>query len=246
MHGDGFGLPAVYVEMQLRFAHRAAMVGTHDFASAVTELTNLHRRLGLGDATAVANAWWARYLDGLAARPNLDDQVRWTLSCAAAPKDPPPPKEAAARVGPFSVQIEGDTLRTHFTPRPGGEPSPLHPSELPRRRAELRDVLTEGARQHPGARRVRGTSWLYSTAAYRSLFPPAHVASATPAHLVRFQGFSAWGQFLDHRGDVKANLVARFLDALDGWGGEAPWRLFPLPTLTVESPIEVFGLDLVG
>ena len=90
---------------------------------------------------------------------------------------------------------------------------------------------------------MRGTSWLYSTRSYCAIFPPAHVASArvrTDVH--RFQGSSAWGQFLDHRGGVKADLSARFTAAVDVFDGTAPWRLFPVPTLVVESPIDVFDL----
>jgi len=61
-------------------------------------------------------------------------------------------------------------------------------------------------------------------------------------HVYRFQGSSSWGQFLDHRGDVKAELAARFVAAVDGYDGTAPWTLFPIPTLVVDSPIEAFGL----
>lgn len=74
-------------------------------------------------------------------------------------------------------------------------------------------------------------------------FPPTHIASATErTGVYHFQGSSSWGQFLDHRGGVKADLAARFVAAVDNYDGAAPWRLFPIPTLNVESPIEVFDL----
>jgi len=60
----------------------------------------------------------------------------------------------------------------------------------------------------------------------------------------QFQGSSAWGQFLDHRGGVKADLAARFVAAVDDYEGHAPWTLFPIPTLNVESAIEVFALGV--
>ncbi|MBV9950937.1 MAG: hypothetical protein JO291_03225 [Acidimicrobiia bacterium] len=92
-------------------------------------------------------------------------------------------------------------------------------------------------------RKVRGASWLYSTRSYRAIFPPAHVAAATERTDVhQFRGSSAWGQFLDHRGGVKANLAAQFVTAVDRYDGTAPWRLFPIPTLEVSSAIEVFEL----
>ena len=41
---------------------------------------------------------------------------------------------------------------------------------------------------------------------------------------------------------MKADLAARFVAAVDNYDGTAPWRLFPIPTFNVESPIEVFNL----
>ena len=94
---------------------------------------------------------------------------------------------------------------------------------------------------HPEARRIAGASWLYNTASYRSIFPAAHVRSpVVRTGMTSFQGSSNWGQFLDHRGGVKANLRHEFLTNLDAFDGTQPWRLFPMPTLLVNSPIEVF------
>jgi hypothetical protein len=239
----GIGLPAEYVELQLRLARRAAAIGTHGFGDAVEQLTNLHRRLGFGDPCDPPHVDWIRFLDGLEARPDLADQVGWTTEFATSNPVTPPPSAAVARAGPFSVHVQGDLLRTHFVPRAVSPVSPLHSSNLPQRRRELRAVLTEAMRKHPDARRVRGTSWLYSTRSYRAIFPPSHVATATiRTDVHRFQGSSAWGQFMNHRGGVKRDLAARFVAAVDSWDGTTPSTLFPVPTLVVESPTETFEL----
>lgn len=236
-------IPADYVELQLRFARRAAIIGTHDFTDAVAQLTNLRRRLGFGDPTDEPDERWTRYLDGLDRQPDLAGQVRWTIELAASNEMAPTSSAAVARAGPFSVHVDGDVIRTHFVPNAVDTVSPLHSTRLPQRRSELRTVLTDAVRRHPEVRRVRGTSWLYSTRSYRAIFPPSHTASATVRTDVhRFQGSSAWGQFLDHRGGVKADLAARFVDAVDTYDGTAPWTLFPVPTLIVESPIELFDI----
>lgn len=237
------GLRADYVELQLRLARRAASIGTHGFGEAVAQLTNLHRRLGFGDPCDSPCVEWTRYIDGLDARPDLADQVRWTIEFAASSQVTPPPSAAVACAGPFSVHVQGDLLRTHFVPLATSPVSPLHGSFLSQRRKELRAALAEAMRKHPHASRLRGTSWLYSTRSYRAIFPPSHVATASVrTDVQRFQGSSAWGQFLDHRGGVKRDLAARFVAAVDTWDGTAPWRLFPVPTLVVESPIETFEL----
>jgi len=242
VRGDGAGLPAGYVELQLRLARRAATLGTHDFLDAVAELTNLRRRLGFGEPADAPHDPWARYLDGLEVQPDLAGQVRWTIEFAESNDAPAPPSAAVARAGPFSAHVHDDILSTHFVPRAANATSPLHRSCLAQRRRELWTVLAAAIRLHPEIRRVRGTSWLYSTRSYRAIFPPMHVASATVrTHVYRFQGSSSWGQFLDHRGDVKAELAARFVAAVDGYDGTAPWTLFPIPTLVVDSPIEAFG-----
>lgn len=243
MLSDGAELPADYVELQLRFARQAVAVGTHDFGGAITQLTNLHRRFGFGDPVEPADERWIRYLDGLRAQPDLAGQVRWTTAFVASNRAVPPLSSAVARAGPFSVDVNGDALRTHFVPKARDAISPLHASRLPRRRSELRAALADARRLCPDARRVCGTSWLYSTESYCALFPPTHISSATERiDVYQFQGSSAWGQFLDHRGGVKADLAARFIAAVDNYDGTAPWRLFPIPTLNVESPIEVFDL----
>jgi hypothetical protein len=241
--GDGAALPADYVELQLRFARKAAAVGTHDFADAVARLTNLHRRLGFGDQADPPEEGWTRYVDGLCAQPDLSTQIRWTTEFAASNRVVPPPSAAVARAGPFTVHVHGDTLRTHFLPKAADTVSPLHASRLAQRRSELRAALTSARRRCPEVRRVRGTSWLYSTRSYRAIFPPTHVAAATErTDVYQFRGSSAWGQFLDHRGGVKTDLAARFVAAVDRYDGTAPWRLFPIPTLEVASSIEVFEL----
>lgn len=241
--GLGIELPAEYVELQLRLARRAESIGTHGFGEAVEQLTNLHRRLGFGDPCDPPRADWVCFLDGLDARPDLAAQVGCTTEFAAMNLVTPPPSAAVARAGPFSVHVQGDLLRTHFVPQTATPVSPLHGSFLVQRREELRAALSEAKRKHPEVRRVRGTSWLYSTRSYRAIFPASHVATATTrADEHRFQGSSAWGQFLRHRGGVKRDLAARFVAAVDSWDGATPSTLFPIPTLVVESPIETFDL----
>ena len=51
---------------------------------------------------------------------------------------------------------------------------------------------------------------------------------------------SHWGQFLDHRGMLRTDLVETFQTRLGTWSGDDPCALFPIPTLEVSSPIEVF------
>jgi len=53
-------------------------------------------------------------------------------------------------------------------------------------------------------------------------------------------GGSTWTQFLDFRGQVKANLAARFVQALASLDPAEPWRVFPLDVLMTFAPLQVF------
>ncbi len=234
-------LPEEYVEIQLRFADTAARTRRVPLADAVLQCTNLVRRFGLGDPRkAAANPEWQRYISTLTDGRPLAERVSWSMAfaatAAAAPSDPP-----LAKCGPFSSEVRGETLRIHFMPADDDGISPLHPSKRERRANELRTVVLDSLDARPDAGRAVGVSWLYTTDGYRSLFPPAHVATATArTGIFTFQGSSSWGQFLDHRGAVKQNLRTAFIDGLDRYDPDAPWLSFPIPTMVVDSPIDVF------
>lgn len=231
-----------YVALQLRFAAWSVENSPTPFVMAVVERTNLFRRFGFGDpAVAATTPDWQRFIAGLRDCASLDERVEWTVAFAnvwAVPRIAPDDADAT---NPFSVEVVDGVIRTHFVPTVDEEISPLHPSRLEQRRADLRTVLERVVVEHPEVHTVRGGSWLYSTSGYRSLFPPTYIATAqVRTGTTRFQGSSAWGQFLDHRGALKQALADEFIARLEGLDRSTPWLAFPIPTLVVESPIEVF------
>jgi hypothetical protein len=240
-----------YIELQLRFATWISHGDAASFPQAVLVATNLFRRFRLGHpAAASTSSEWQGYVAELCGCTSLDAQVEWTSTFFAERRqlDAPPPDPAPDELvsGPFSAEVVGDALRFHFVPEIDTERSPLNASQLARRREELGMLVRKVVAQHPEVERVRGGSWLYSTGGYRSLFPPVHVASARVRDgIVRFQGSSSWGQFLDYRGGVKVDLGRRFVDGLGAASPTTPWRAFPMPSLWVESPVAVF-IDYYG
>ena len=183
---------------------------------------------------------WRHYVDRLQVLGPLQARVSWTVTFASTFNQSTSPTSAMSH-GPFSAEVIDGVVRTHFLPSDDDGLSPLHASKLALRQQELRSVVRQARTAHPEARRIAGASWLYNSASYRALFPRAHVRTAVVrTGMTSFQGSSSWGQFLDHRGGVKENLRQVFLANLATFDGAEPWRLFPLPTLTVDSPIEVF------
>lgn len=236
-----------YFELQLRFADALAECTGRPVDELALEMTNLHRRFGLGAPEADApRPEWAAYAEGLRARAALADRVDWTEVTFVRS-----PEESSGRqaFGCFTYDppdADGE-VRIHFTNRDADDVSPLAAHKVPRRLEDLGRMFADVGGRHPQARAVRGGSWLYNTEAYRRLFPPAYGESRRPAGPVRLNGTSSWGQFLDHREAVKPAARDAFLANLARLDPEAPWEAFPLRALVARAPIGLFyafyGLD---
>jgi hypothetical protein len=230
-----------YFEVQLRFAQTIAARTSRPLAETLLEVTNLHRRFGLGRAAPGApSEGWTRYAAGLARCESDAERLAWTVEVfAAAPAEP----GGALRFGCFSYELqdEGRVVRIHFSNRDSGEDlGPLARAKADRRISELREMFRHVRAHHGQARTVRGGSWLYNLEAYRRLFPPDYAASVFEPERVRLDGTSSWGQLLDFRGAVKPAVARTLLDNIGQGDAAAPWRAFPLRALGAESPIASF------
>ena len=133
-------------------------------------------------------------------------------------------------------------VRIHFNPVDVADGvGPLHASKLARRRAEVKEMVQHVVAAYPEAQSLRGMSWLYNLEAYRRIFPAAYTAEAAIiTGGIRYEGMSSWGQFLDHRGGVKPNLVESFRARLPDLDPDALWLSFPLPARLAEAPLAAF------
>ncbi len=235
-------LRAGFIRIQLELVARSVELGG-TWRDGVHRLTNLQRRLGLGTPTDPPTGRWAELLARVDALAAVEPVVELVLAEVAELPAPMPEhlRHGWPTVGAFSIQIEGDIARTHFFSTDTDGVSALHPSKAVRRRAELTSVLAEVRAAHPELRRVRGGSWLYALDRYASLFPPAHLATAVERRdRDTFRGMSHWGQFVDHRGELRDDRAEVFRLRVSRWHGGDPCPLFPIPTLELDAPIEVF------
>ncbi len=116
----------------------------------------------------------------------------------------------------------------------------------PRRIRELWALFTALRRQHPEAETVQGgsypmlgTSRLYNLPAYRTLFPPEYLATATPTR-PGFTFLSVWGQFLDGHWDVGPESAQSFRASLERARSRADLEAsFPFWPLGVRGPIQL-------
>jgi hypothetical protein len=234
---------AGYLDLQLRFAALMAERTGIALDDCALRYTNLHRRLGLGNGREQAAPAWSAYAVGLRACGTHAARLDWTQDFLQRTEPAVLPSNQT-RFGCFSCEApdEHGVLRFHFPPGDAFDsPGPLSTPKRAERGQELRALFAFARRAYPHARIVRGGSWLYHLEAYRRLFPPAYVATRrAPDGPVPIDGASTWGQFLDHRGGLRADRVRAFEAAWPGLDPQAPWRAFPLPLLRVEAPVGVF------
>lgn len=234
-----------FFDLQLRFADRVEALTGLAPDRALLEYTNLYIRFGLGRDFDAEHSGWQEYLAGLG---TASDRGDWTYRFYRAKPDDPGAPPTDVRFGCFSYARAGaDRIRLHFLNTETDGRSPL---ALDRRGRRVEDLaaLFDHVEQTMGLPlQVAGASWLYNLDAYRRLFPPAYVASARVLPR-RFQRMPLWGQFLDRRGEVRADAAREFLACLDRASRVDDLdRCFPFQVLAVEAPaLEFFDFYRAG
>ena len=222
-----------FFDLQLAFARRVAAVSGMPLDRALLDYTNLYIRFGLGRGFDPAHPTWREYLAGL---ERAADAGAWThhmyLALGAADGRP----DVAAESGCFSCgRLPDGRIRLHFRDAEPDGSSPLSAERRSQRVAELAGLFARVRRIAPEPPRVVGVSWLYNLEAYRRLFPPAYLGTAR-AIGGRFRHMPLWGQFLDRRGEVRADPAREFLGRLDRLTGlDDLDRCFPLSVLALDA-----------
>jgi hypothetical protein len=235
-----------FASLQLMLVDRFVQLGIGTHADGVHQLTNFQRRLGIGTPTdPPSNATWIDLLErinNVSTHAERVDNVMEGFS-SLPPAVPEHVAHGWPTVGAFSIQVFGTVAHTHFYATDDDDKSPLHQSKLEIRRHELQSVLTAARENHPEIELVVGGSWLYTTSSYASLFPAVHVTNSVVRRDRRtFRGMSRWGQFLDHRWNLRTGLAEQFRHRIETWTGDDPCSLFPINTLDVRSPVTVFDV----
>ena len=230
-----------YFSLQLRLAEVISEKTASRLADAVFQYTNFFRRFGLGYLPEVTPEW-QKYADKLNTLQTHEARVKWTQEFFrhSAPERLPPGRR---RFGCFGVDPanQDGAVRIHFSNYENDAIGPLRRAKIDTRKQELHAMFTYVHKTYPHAQKVQGGSWLYNLEAYRRLFPPEYGASRVVLEESSgFQGTSRWGQFLDHKGDVKPELREKFLENLTSIDMDRLWAVFPLSTLRTHAPIQAF------
>jgi hypothetical protein len=232
-----------YFDLQLRFAEAVAAAAALPFSDTVRRYTNFYRRFGLASLRGAPIApEWNGYIAYLVTLETQEQRVAWTQTFfAQSPPDSPLSGERQFGCCRYDPPDAEGVVRIHSANRDNDGVSPLDRSKIERRKKELTAMFTHVRKTHADAREVRGRSWLLNLEAHNRLLPPAYCATREVLKAdIGFQGSSTWGQFLDHRGNVKPAMRERFLENLGRLDPNRLWEVFPLPPCRAHAPIQVF------
>lgn len=230
--------PKRFFEINLRFAQKVSEVSETPLESSLLLYTNFYIRFGLGRDFAATNLIWQEYLEGL---HQVEDTAEWTYRFYLKRQQQVAPKSHNSPFGCFSFTVvDGNRIRLHFHNNESSERSLLSQSRMGKRLAELKSMFAYIKHNVNSPTNVIGASWLYNLEAYRRLFPPVYLVTAQVG-VNDFPYLPLWGQFIDHCGNVKEDLVARFLERLDKQHRlEGIEKCFPFQVLHLESSIQEF------
>lgn len=233
-----------YFEVQLRLAGRMAELTGMALGEAAYRYTNLCRRFGQGvPVLTPPTAAWLAYAGRLEATGSLADQVSHSQAMFRDATDETTPLAGQQGFGCFAFEPPKDgVVKIHFNNRDTDETGgPLASAKVGRRTAELAAMTRRIAEQHPDATAIAGRSWLYNLEAYRRLFPPDYVSTrAVASGPVHLTGTSSWGQLIDSREAIRADVRDALTANLAHLDPETPWSVFPFRVLTAQAPVETF------
>jgi hypothetical protein len=232
-----------YFDLQLRFAEAVAAAAALPFSDTVWRYTNFYRRFGLARSRGAPIApEWNQYIAHLVTLETHPQRVAWTQDFfVQSPPDSPPSGGRQFGCYRYDPPDAEGVVRIHFANRDNDGIGPLSRTKIDRRRQELTMMFTHVRQTYADPREVRERTWLLHLEAHNRLFPPAYCATREVLKAdMRFQGSSTWGQFLDHRGNVKPAMRERFLENLGRLDPNRLWEVFPLPPCRAHAPIQVF------
>ena len=227
-----------FFDLQGVFAQKVTTLSGLPLSRALLEYTNLYIRFGLGRDFDPAQPTWQDYIAGVR---DANDLAEWTYAFYVARGGEPAGPPVVATFGCFSyARLGADRIRLHFKNVEASGVSPLVREHSGRRMAELAALFEHVRRSADQPRRVVGASWLYNLEAYRRLFPPAYLATASVMPK-RFRHMPLWGQFLDRHGAVKEQMTRRFLERLERQSTmDGLDQCFPLPVLSLDASVQHF------
>jgi hypothetical protein len=227
-----------FFDLQFSFAERVHALSGIPLERALFDYTNFYVRFGFGRKFDFDHEAWQSYLAGLR---GAEDSRDWTYRFYLREPEARTAPQLVATRGCFAYALPtASHVRLHFRNAEADGRSPLAAARIEQRRADLAALFGHLKPTVSEDIPVVGASWLYNLKAYRGLFPAQYGSFARPVRGA-FRSMALWGQFLDHRGEVRASMTRPFLRAL----AEQPSlsrmdECFPFRVLTARAAAREF------
>ena len=237
-----------FFELQVAFARKVAEIQGVPLADLPMEWTILRQLLHLRVSATTPNPAWAAYIEGVAGGDEPAQAAHDLAIRRAADGLFDPDGTASWGCFHYVYPWRGEpTVGVTFENRDPTSHGTLSRECMPVRMSELRAMFAHIRHAHPGAKAVRGSSWMHNIEAYQRLFPSEYVVSAE--HCGYETGFWAlWGQFVARDGGLRESTARPFLERLrTQTTTEGCLRCFPYEVLKPRCDISVFyvfyGID---
>ncbi|MEZ4679851.1 MAG: hypothetical protein R2932_37100 [Caldilineaceae bacterium] len=206
--------PRAFFGFQLSVARQLVERFSLELADVLQQYTTFTR--------PIATEHLAIYLAGLQA---ATDATEWAYQWDLVQRAPgPQPNDSMfynrALFGCFHYSIHNDRagnatiIRPHFIKNDQAGLRALGRERLAVRRAEVRRMFVHIQEHVPGAKTVRGHSWLYNLNAYRRVYPRAYTTSLPAVQRDEFQYLSMWGQCFDRHWQPNPRVTTELLQRL--------------------------------
>lgn len=199
-----------YIEFQYRFVKVLVDKFNLNTLEAIFDYTNIYLLLTLDFSFNKENDIWKDFIK------NYQDNTEYIYIKYLESNNNSKRRdiEKSEPFGCFSYHYEEDdkSIKLHFSNNDTSEFGPLSKERIEVRKIELVEMFKEIKNKYPVAQNVKGKSWLYNFEAYKRLFPSPFVKSLKEYVGDEWKYMTLWGQFLDSKGSVKADLANDFLN----------------------------------
>ena len=234
--------PKELFDLTFAFVYKVSEILERPWPELLLNYTHTFRRFRLGSELDPQNPIWRQFLEGVA---QADEPAEFAYQFYLERERLAGPLQRECAFGCFSYQLQMEigtiNMRIHFANQDSEGLGPLGRGRQPVRLVELTEMFSHVQQQQltlPCC--VLGGSWLYNLTGYRRLFPATFTANlaAVPPD---FPMLALWGQFLDHRWQVRPNMAQIFLECIGrARTMEDLHGAFPYSILSARTEIEAF------
>lgn len=233
-------LPKQLLKINLEFAEKISQILNQPIDNILFDYTMLYRCFNIGRKFNINNPFWQSFLVDFKKSSNKLDLI---YEVHLARQKLPLIDGINFTFGCFSFERNtGEEIRIHFNNNEVREYGPLQVSRKEFRKSELKALFSYVKKNVYKPTNVIGRSWLYNIEAYKRLFPKSYLSSVKVVSPNKaYPRISLWGQFLNHRNQIKHKLIEIFLSQLKSQNTiDKLYECFPFKVLRLKSPIQNF------